>query len=52
MVLDRLFLWLFAIASLAGLAILAEAPSLYDDTKPIDIEYSIIAQKIFNLTKS
>lgn len=52
MVLDRLFLWLFTIASLAGLAILAEAPALYDDTKPIDIEYSIIAQKLFNLTKS
>lgn len=22
----------------------------YDDTRPIDIEYSIIAQKLFNLT--
>ncbi|XP_052902461.1 acetylcholine receptor subunit alpha-like 2 isoform X4 [Anopheles moucheti] len=51
MVLDRLFLWLFTIASLFGtFAILCEAPSLYDDTKPIDIEYSIIAQKLFNLT--
>lgn len=52
MVLDRLFLWLFALASIGGLAILAEAPALYDDTKPIDIEFSIIAQKLFNLTKS
>lgn len=52
MVLDRFFLYLFTFASLAGLAILAEAPSLYDDTKPIDIEFSIIAQKLFNLTKS
>ncbi|XP_055539749.1 acetylcholine receptor subunit alpha-like 2 isoform X2 [Wyeomyia smithii] len=51
MVLDRLFLWLFTLASLFGtFAILCEAPSLYDDTKPIDIEYSIIAQKLFNLT--
>uniref|UniRef100_A0A336M5I2 CSON010466 protein n=1 Tax=Culicoides sonorensis TaxID=179676 RepID=A0A336M5I2_CULSO len=52
MVLDRLFLYLFTFASFAGLAILAEAPSLYDDTKPIDIEFSIIAQKLFNLTKT
>lgn len=51
MVMDRLFLWLFTAASLFGtFAILCEAPSLYDDTKPIDIEYSIIAQKLFNLT--
>ena len=52
MVLDRLFLWLFAIASLVGtFMILGEAPSLYDDTKPIDVELSVIAQQIYNLTE-
>ncbi|XP_055389275.1 acetylcholine receptor subunit alpha-like 2 [Condylostylus longicornis] len=51
MVLDRLFLWLFTIASIVGtFAILCEAPSLYDDTKPIDVELSVIAQQIYNLT--
>lgn len=51
MVLDRLFLWIFTMASLFGtFSILCEAPSLYDYTSPIDIEYSIIAQKLFNLT--
>lgn len=51
MVLDRLFLWLFMSASVFGtFAILCEAPSLYDDTKPIDAELSIIAQQIYNLT--
>ncbi|XP_023308454.2 acetylcholine receptor subunit alpha-like 2 [Lucilia cuprina] len=52
MVLDRLFLWIFAIASLVGtFMILGEAPSLYDDTKPIDVELSVIAQQIYNLTE-
>lgn len=52
MVLDRLFLWIFAIASLVGtFMILGEAPSLYDDTKPIDVELSAIAQQIYNLTE-
>lgn len=51
MVLDRLFLWLFASASVFGtFAILCEAPSLYDDTKPIDAELSVIAKQIYNLT--
>ncbi|CRL05582.1 CLUMA_CG018218, isoform A [Clunio marinus] len=51
MVLDRLFLWLFTTASLFGtFSILCEAPALYDDTRPIDIQYSIIAQKLFNIT--
>lgn len=51
MVLDRLFLWIFMIASLVGtFMILCEAPSLYDDTKPIDVEYSVIARQIYNLT--
>lgn len=48
MVLDRLFLWIFSIASIAGtLTILCEAPALYDDTKPIDMEYSSVAQQQF-----
>lgn len=52
MVLDRLFLWLFMIASLVGtFMILCEAPSLYDDTKPIDVELSVIAKQIYNLTE-
>ncbi|XP_037953579.1 acetylcholine receptor subunit alpha-like 2 [Teleopsis dalmanni] len=52
MVLDRLFLWIFMIASLVGtFMILCEAPSLYDDTKPIDVELSVIAQQIYNLTE-
>lgn len=48
MVLDRLFLWIFTIASLVGtFAILCEAPALYDDTKPIDTEISLVAQQQF-----
>ncbi|KAJ8688545.1 hypothetical protein QAD02_024340 [Eretmocerus hayati] len=47
MVLDRLFLWVFAIASLLGtILILCEAPSLYDDTKPIDMELSSVARQM------
>ncbi|XP_063223415.1 acetylcholine receptor subunit alpha-L1 [Bacillus rossius redtenbacheri] len=45
MVLDRLFLWIFTIASIVGtFAILCEAPALYDDTKPIDMELSSVAK--------
>ena len=48
MVLDRLFLWIFTIASIVGtFAILCEAPALYDDTKPIDMELSSVARKHF-----
>lgn len=51
MVMDRLFLWIFTLASILGtFVILGEAPSLYDDTEPIDKKYSIIAQKLYNLT--
>lgn len=51
MVLDRLFLWIFMMASVFGtFVILCEAPSLYDDTRPIDTELSIIAKQIFNLS--
>ncbi|XP_029662910.1 acetylcholine receptor subunit alpha-L1 isoform X2 [Formica exsecta] len=48
MVLDRLFLWIFTIASIVGtFTILCEAPALYDDTKPIDTKYSSVAQQQF-----
>ncbi|EDV34029.1 uncharacterized protein Dana_GF20752, isoform B [Drosophila ananassae] len=52
MVMDRLFLWLFMIASLVGtFVILGEAPSLYDDTKAIDVQLSDVAKQIYNLTE-
>lgn len=40
MVLDRLFLWIFTMAVLAGTAgIILQAPTLYDDRIPIDQQY-------------
>uniref|UniRef100_A0A1A9X479 Nicotinic acetylcholine receptor alpha 1 subunit n=1 Tax=Glossina brevipalpis TaxID=37001 RepID=A0A1A9X479_9MUSC len=52
MVLDRLFLWIFAIACVVGTAlIILQAPSLYDKSEPIDILYSKIAKKKFELLK-
>jgi hypothetical protein len=43
MVLDRLFLWIFTLAVLVGTAgIILQAPSLYDDRVPIDMEISNI----------
>lgn len=37
MVLDRLFLWIFTLAVVAGTAgIILQAPTLYDDRMPID----------------
>lgn len=37
MVLDRLFLWIFIVACFVGsAAIIFEAPSLYDQTIPLD----------------
>ncbi|XP_043287466.1 acetylcholine receptor subunit alpha-like 1 [Venturia canescens] len=46
MVLDRIFLCVFTLACVVGTGmIILQAPSLYDDTKPIDIVYSKIAQK-------
>ncbi|CAG5102578.1 Similar to nAChRalpha1: Acetylcholine receptor subunit alpha-like 1 (Drosophila melanogaster) [Cotesia congregata] len=46
MVLDRIFLWFFTIACFFGTAlIILQAPSPYDETKPIDIIYSKIAQR-------
>jgi nicotinic acetylcholine receptor len=44
MVLDRLFLWIFTMAVLVGTAgIILQAPTLYDDRKPIDLQLSEIA---------
>ncbi|VEN51299.1 unnamed protein product [Callosobruchus maculatus] len=44
MVLDRLFLWIFTLAVLVGTAgIILQAPTLYDDRKPIDVTLSGIA---------
>lgn len=46
MVLDRLFLWIFMVACVLGTCgIIFRAPSLYDTTKPIDIELSKVAQR-------
>ncbi|CAG7817140.1 unnamed protein product [Allacma fusca] len=45
MVLDRLFLWIFTMACILGtIGIIFQAPSLYDTTRPIDIQYSKIAK--------
>nr|XP_023024564.1 acetylcholine receptor subunit alpha-like [Leptinotarsa decemlineata] len=44
MVLDRLFLWIFTLAVLVGTAgIILQAPTLYDDRRPIGIRLSEIA---------
>ncbi|XP_055385028.1 acetylcholine receptor subunit alpha-like isoform X2 [Condylostylus longicornis] len=44
MVLDRLFLWIFTLAVLAGTAgIILQAPTLYDDRIPIDTTFSDFA---------
>lgn len=44
MVLDRLFLWIFTLAVLAGTAgIILQAPTLYDDRIPIDKTFSDFA---------
>lgn len=52
MVLDRLFLWIFTLACVFGSAIIIlQAPSLYDNTQPIDILYSKIAKKKIELLK-
>ncbi|XP_065156853.1 LOW QUALITY PROTEIN: acetylcholine receptor subunit alpha-like 1 [Atheta coriaria] len=46
MVLDRLFLWIFALACVIGTGmIIFKAPSLYDTAKPIDIQISKVAKK-------
>jgi hypothetical protein len=46
MVLDRILLWIFAVACVVGTAgIIMAAPSHYDTTQPIDIKYSKIEAK-------
>ena len=48
MVLDRLFLWIFTIAVLVGTAgIILQAPALYDDRLPIDLQLSAITTAEF-----
>ena len=43
MVLDRLFLWIFTLAVLVGTGgIILQAPTLYDDRVPIDVQISEI----------
>ncbi|EAA08125.3 AGAP002974-PA [Anopheles gambiae str. PEST] len=52
LVLDRLFLWIFTIACVLGTClIILQAPSLYDNTQPIDAMYSKIAKKKMELLK-
>ncbi|XP_037082769.1 acetylcholine receptor subunit alpha-like 1 [Pollicipes pollicipes] len=49
MVLDRLFLWIFSLACVIGTcAILLQAPSLYDNTTPIDRLKSKVARADLN----
>ncbi|XP_018896881.2 acetylcholine receptor subunit alpha-like isoform X1 [Bemisia tabaci] len=44
MVLDRLFLWIFTLAVIAGTAgIILQAPTLYDDRIPIDKRFAEVA---------
>lgn len=50
MVLDRFFLWIFTIACFAGTcAIILQAPSLYDERRPLDQSYGM-NQSIKNYT--
>ncbi|XP_064459792.1 acetylcholine receptor subunit alpha-like 1 [Ornithodoros turicata] len=47
MVLDRLFLYVFTIACVVGTAgIFLQAPSLYDQTDPIDVKHSQVARRM------
>lgn len=50
MVLDRLFLWLYTIASVIGsFVILLTAPALYDDSSDMAIKYSLVAQQLYGI---
>ncbi|KAL3228002.1 hypothetical protein MRX96_003933 [Rhipicephalus microplus] len=50
MVLDRLFLWIFTLASLVGTCgIILQAPSLYDTRLPIDVQMSHIGREYATL---
>uniref|UniRef100_T1IUC4 Uncharacterized protein n=1 Tax=Strigamia maritima TaxID=126957 RepID=T1IUC4_STRMM len=47
MVMDRLFLVLFGIATLGGtFGIILQAPALYDDTQPIDVQVTQVTSTI------
>ena len=47
-VLDRLFLWIFTVAVFVGTAgIILQAPTLYDDRDPIDLQMSKIGTDQF-----
>ena len=49
MVLDRLFLWIFTLACVVGTAgIFLQAPSLYDQTVPIDVKHSRVARRMLH----
>nr|ADG63461.1 nicotinic acetylcholine receptor alpha 1 subunit [Pardosa pseudoannulata] len=53
MVLDRLFLWIFAMACIVGTGwIILCAPSLYDDKQPIDIMFFKVAPRIRRLLRN
>jgi len=50
LVLDRFFLWVFLVACIAGIVgIVLRAPTLYDDTQPIDIILSKVGRRMRNL---
>ena len=50
MVLDRLFLWMYTIASVIGsFVILLTAPALYDDSSDMAIKYSLVAQQLYGI---
>jgi nicotinic acetylcholine receptor len=50
LVLDRLFLWIFMAACVAGtVGIVLRAPTLYDDSEPIDIILSKVGRRMRNL---
>lgn len=49
LVMDRLFLAIFAIFCVVGtVGIIGQAPTLYDNTEPIDIKLSKFATKLTN----
>ena len=48
MVLDRLFLWIFAWTTIVGTAaVFMQAPTLYDTDQPIDVLYSRVGGQQF-----
>ena len=50
LVLDRLFLWVFMVACVVGTVVIVfRAPTLYDDTAPIDVILSKVGRRMRNL---